>query len=328
MLDLRRLRVLLAVAEHGGVAAAARALSFTPPAVSQQIAALERQLDVALLDRSQRTARLTSTGQWLADHARDLIADLEGIEAEIARIDGKIHGVLRVGVLPTLGYTLLPSTLTHLATTAPELEVRIQQLEPEESLAALARGELDVALAGEYSLAPRRDDTNFDRVDLYTEQMLIAVPANHRLRGPHVALADLRDDRWIAPAPGTSCAVVLERACALVGYEPHVIGVCADFMMAAALVGAGNGIALIPGVVAPLIARFGDTPKARLLTMSIPSIDRTLFAAVRQGTRNHPAVSSFLESLTKAAQQLSNRHSTARPPGIRDRDPIEISEDS
>ncbi|MGV9386891.1 BTAD domain-containing putative transcriptional regulator [Nonomuraea sp. NPDC003707] len=257
--------------------------------------------------------RLISTGQWLAGHARDLIIGVEAVEAEIARIDGKVHGVLRVGALPTLGYTLLPSALTHLATTAPELDVRVQQLEPEESLAALARGELDVALGGEYSLAPRRGDTNLDRIDLYVEPMFVAVPANHRLRGPHVALADLRDDRWIAPASGTACALVLERACALVGYEPHVIGVCADFTMAAALVGAGNGIALLPAIIAPLIGRFGDTPNARLLTVSSPGIDRTLFAAVRQGTRTHPAIACFLEALRK---QLSRSLTATPQPGF------------
>lgn len=313
MLDMRRLRVLLAVAEHGGIAAAARALSFTPPAVSQQIAALERQLDVVLVDRSQRTARLTSTGQRLAAHARDLIASLEAVEADIARLDGKLHGTLRVGALPTLGYTMLPSALTHLATTAPELDVHVHQLEPEDSLPALARGDLDLALAGEYSLVPRRDNTNLERINLHAEPMFIAVPARHRLHGPHVDLADLRDDRWIAPASGTSCAIVLERACALAGYEPHIVGLCADFAMAAALVRAGNGIALIPGIATSMIDRFSGAPKARLLTTSTPGIDRTLFAAIRRGTRNHPAISRLLEALAKAAQQLPGRHARFPP---------------
>src|SRR5437868_3486545 len=156
MLDVRRLRVLLAVAENGGVAAAARALSFTPPAVSQQIAALERQLDVALVDRSQRTVRLTAAGERLAGHARLVLAGLAAAEVDLANLDGAVRGVLRVASVPTIGRTLLPQALGRLAASAPDLELRIDEAEPEDSLPAVVRGVYDVVIAGEYGLAPRR----------------------------------------------------------------------------------------------------------------------------------------------------------------------------
>src|SRR5882724_4651971 len=127
MLDVRRLRVLLAVAEQGGIAAAARALSFTPPAISQQIAALERQVDTELVDRSQRTARLTPAGQRLAGHARQVLAGLEAAEADLASLGGGVRGTLRVGVVPTLGRGLLPGVLAGLAGTAPDLDFQVDQ---------------------------------------------------------------------------------------------------------------------------------------------------------------------------------------------------------
>ncbi|WP_158881061.1 LysR family transcriptional regulator [Amycolatopsis anabasis] len=291
MLDVRRLRVLLAVAEHGGIAAAARALSFTPPAVSQQIAALERQLNTVLVDRSRRTARLTAAGGRLAGHAREVLAALEAAEADLAGDDGAVRGVLRIGVLPSLGRALLPDTLARLAVEAPELDLRIEEAEPENGLPALERGELDVVVACEYTLAPRRPVENVERADLFTEPMLVAVPPGHPLPGPRVRLAELRDARWIAPAPGGPCALLFERSCALAGYEPHVVGHCNDFAVAAALVGAGHGFTLIPRIVAP------EHGEVRLLTAIDPEIRRTLFAATRPGARRHPAIACLLDAL-------------------------------
>lgn len=295
MLDVRRLRVLLAVAEHGGVAAAARALSFTPPAVSQQIAALERQLGVPLLDRSQRTARLTEPGQRLAAHARTVLAGLEAAEVDLANAAGAVRGRLRVASVPTLGRALLPAALAAVRARAPELKIMVDQLEPEQSLPALARGEYDLAIAGEYGLAPRRLEASVERIDLFAEPVLIAVPADHPAVGESVRLGDLREDRWIAPAPGSSCAVLLERSCAIAGYEALTVGHVADFEMAVALVAAGHGVALIPA------SACYDQPGVRLLRSTEPEIHRTLYAAVRSGTAAHPAIICLLEALRPTA---------------------------
>ena len=301
MLDVRRLRVLLAVAENGGIAAAARALSFTPPAVSQQIAALERQLDVALVDRTQRTVRLTAAGERLAGHARLVLAGLAAAEVDLANVEGTVRGLLRVASVPTLGRALIPAALVRLRERAPDVDVRIDQAEPEESLPALARGSYDLAVAGEYGLAPRRLDASIERIDLLAEPVLVAVPWDHRATGPTVRLADLRDDRWIAPAPGSSCAVLLERSCAIAGYEPQVVGHVADFEMVAALVGAGHGVALIPAVASP---RVPAAQGIRLLTATDPEIHRTLYAAVRAGTRYDAAIACLLEVLSLAVADL------------------------
>ncbi len=304
MLDVRKLTVLLAVAQHGGVAAAARALSFTPPAVSQQLASLERQLDVPLVDRTQRTVRLTAAGERLAGHARLVLAGLAAAEVDLANLDGTVRGLLRVATVPTLGRAVLPAALLRLAEVAPQLELRIDEREPENSLPALQRGGYDVALAGEYGLAPRRLDASVERVDLFAEPVFVAVPDGHRLPGTTVRLADLRDDPWISPLLGSSCAVLLERSCALAGYEPRVVGQVGDFAMAAALVGAGHGVALIPAVAAPA---FPAAQGVRLLTAVDPTIHRTVYAAVRAGTRDDPAIRCLLTALADTAPEGAAR---------------------
>ncbi|WP_336207056.1 LysR family transcriptional regulator [Nonomuraea sp. LPB2021202275-12-8] len=302
MLDVRRLRVLLAVADHGGIAAAARALTFTPPAVSQHIAALERQVGMLLVDRSGRTARLTAAGDRLAGHARHVLADLEAAEADLASLDGDLRGTLVVGAIATLGRTLLPATLTALRTTAPEVDLRLEECEPEDGLPALMRGELDVVLAGEYGLTPQRPQAHIDRIDLFAEPLMIAVARDHPLQGPEVELAHLRDERWIAPAAGSSCETMLRRSCALAGFEPHVVAHSGDFAVAAALAGAGHGITLLPAIATS--PRLGDAAGVRLLGVHQPGMHRTLYAAIRQGARRHPLVGCVLDALTTSADTL------------------------
>ena len=158
------------------------------------------------------------------------------------------------------------------------------------------RGSYDVAVAGEYGLAPRRLDASIERIDLFAEQVLIAVPADHRVTGDTVQLSDLRDDRWISPLAGSSCAVLLERSCAIAGYEPRVVGHVGDFAMAVALVGAGQGVALVPRLAAPTVPA---AQGIRLLTSTDPGIYRTVYAAVRAGTRHDPAIAALVDALSR-----------------------------
>ncbi|MFL6126079.1 LysR family transcriptional regulator [Actinophytocola sp.] len=306
MLDVRRLRVLLAVAEHGGIAAAARALTFTPPAVSQHVAALERQLGVSLVDRGGRTARLTAAGQRLAGHARQVLAGLEAAEADMAHLGDGLRGTVAVGTIATLGQTLLPAAMAALRDTAPELDLRVEECEPEDGLPVLARGDLDVVLGCEYTLLPARSPAHVERVDLFTEALLVAVPAGHRLAGPEVDLADLRDERWIAPSAGSACETILRRSCALAGYDPHVVAHCGDFAVATALVRAGHGITLLPSVATPGLDGGGvRLLGVRLLGVRRPGVHRTLYAAIRRGTRRHPLVGCLLNAVTTAAERYA-----------------------
>lgn len=298
VLDVRRLRVLLAVHERGSIAAAAQELSFTGPAVSQQLAALERQVGVTLIDRGRRRARLTAAGQRLATHAAGVLERLEAAEVDMAAAGERPRGLVRLGTIPTAGTAVLPGAMARLRAAAPELELRVEQMEADDSLPALARGELDAALGGEYGSAPRRLDRAVERHDLLTEPVYVAVPAGHPLTGPEVALERLRDQPWVAPSPGGSCRLLLDRACGQAGFEPVVAGHCADFAMALALVEAGAGAALVPAMAVRPEDR--DRMPVRLLAVSDLAVHRTLFMATRRGASEHPALRCLREALANA----------------------------
>jgi DNA-binding transcriptional LysR family regulator len=305
MLDVRRLRVLLAVHEHGGVAAAARALSFTPPAISQQLAALEREAGQALVDRAAHRATLTPAGILLAEHASAVLARLEQAEADLAgHAEGGPVGVVRVGTIPTIGTAVLPGVLRDLRAVAPGLVLRVEQLEPEQSLPAVARGNLDLAVGGEYALTPRRPDARLHRIDLVDEPVLVALPRGHPAAAAEVVdLAGLAGEAWVAPADPSSCFTMLERACAAAGFAPDVVGHCADFPMALALVSAGQGLAIVPRIAAaPPFAV--DVPGVVLRPAS-PAISRRLFAAVRRGSARHPGIAALLDRLAPAVAPLA-----------------------
>lgn len=297
MLDVRRLRVLLAVREHGSFAAAAGALSFTPPAVSQHIAALERQLGTALVERHPRNTQLTTHGQRLADHAAEVLARLEEAEADLARSQHTISGLLRIGVIATVGTHILPRTLRSIANLAPHLRMDITQAEPETSIPALQRRDLDVVVASQYPTVPRQTPPQLERHDLLTEPVYVALPTGHpQSGGPDVVpLSSLSDEPWIAPAKGGSCHELLQRSAGLAGFEPTTVAHCGDFDMALALVSAGHGITLVPALAARRLPE-----GVALVKTTTPEIERSLFALYQHGRTRHPAIQLFLNALAKA----------------------------
>src|SRR3954453_16058337 len=146
MLDVRRLRVLRAVAQHGSFSAAAESLSYTQSAVSQQIAALEREAGTLLVQRNPRGVRLTDAGAALLRHTEVILSRLADAEAELEAIAGLRSGRLRLAAFPSAGATLVPLAIAHFRERHPDIELTVKQLEPEDSLPLLKMGELDIAL--------------------------------------------------------------------------------------------------------------------------------------------------------------------------------------
>ena len=151
MLDVRRLRVLRELAARGTIAATADALGYTAPAVSQQLAALEREAGVALLERNGRTRRLTPAGEELVQRTEGILRELEAAEAALERTTTQVAGVLRAAGFASAHRILLPRAIATLAQRHPDLRVTTRDMEPEDSLPALKLGELDVAIAQEYA---------------------------------------------------------------------------------------------------------------------------------------------------------------------------------
>jgi len=308
MLDVRRLKVLREVALRGTITAAAEALHLTGPAVSQQLAALEREAGVVLLERDGRSVRLTAAAESLVAHTETILAQIEAAEADLAAGEGRYGGDLRIAAFPTFARRLTP-VLRELQASMPGVRLGVRELEPEQSLAALRMGEVEVAVAHEYSHVPRRGERGVQRTVLFREPLLLALPTGHPHAAAAVALADVADDPgWVVPPPGLTCHDEVRLACAAAGFEPRVASVAYSYDVTLALVAAG-GVGLVPesAVVVP-----GDDVVLARTTDVSPW--REVFAAVRRGSSHRPSVALALSALERAGGASGQHTSCSTSP--------------
>ncbi len=296
MLDVRRLRVLHAVSAHGSVTGAAAALGYSAPAISQQLAALEREVGMRLTERAGRGIELTPAAAILVGHTAALLARLDAAESDLAALRDQVAGRVGLAAFPSAGATFVPAAWAALARSAPQVQLDLTEMEPEESLPALLRGELDVAVCHEYDLLPRPLDPLFERRELLSDPVLLAVPADSPLDGP-VALGGLAGQAFLAPRDNTSCAEMIQRACAKAGFVPRVVARATDFAVLLGLVAAGAGLTLVPELAARRLP-----PGVRLLPPAEP-VTRQVFTVSRRGGDRKPAVRVVLDALTAAAAQ-------------------------
>jgi len=290
-LDVKRLRVLRELAERGTVAATAEALSFTPSAVSQQLAALEREAGVVLLEREGRRLALTDAGRTLVAHADTLLAQLERAEADLHAGEEEIGGTLRVAAFSSFARSVLPGVAAAMA-AHPRLALHVRDAEPQDSLPLLRLGELDVVLAQRFPYVPREFGPAFHVVALFEDPLHLATGPGHHDAEPRFAA--LAGRPWVAGHPGTSCHEVVVHACHAGGHEPRIVGFSNDFAVVSALVAQGVGVALIPE-----IAHDQAPPEVRLRPLD-PPLSRQVLAVVRAGAEARPAVAAFLEELRRA----------------------------
>ena len=202
MFDVKQLRVLRAVAEHGSFSAAADALSYTQPAISQQIAALEKRAGTTLVDRGSRGVRLTDAGQALVEHAEVVIARLAAAEAELEAIAGVRGGRVRLSSFPSAGASLLPPAVALFSERHPEVELTFVEQEPEEAAQMLRAAELEIAIVFEYrEMSPPEFERLYEGIELHhlmDDPMYLAMPRDHPLaRKQRVRLQDVADETWI-----------------------------------------------------------------------------------------------------------------------------------
>jgi DNA-binding transcriptional LysR family regulator len=297
MLDVRRLRVLHAVSVYGSVTAAAAALGYSAPAVSQQLAALEREVGMRLTERAGRGIELTPAAAILVAHTDALLARLDSAESDLAALRDQVAGRVTLAAFPSAAATIVAGAWAALARSAPQVQLDLTEMEPEESLPALLRGETDVAVAHEYDLLPRPLDPLFERRELARDPVLLAVPASSPLTGP-VDLSGLASQPFLAPRASTSCAEMIERACARAGFVPRVVARATDFAVLLSLVAAGAGLTLVPELAARRLPA-----GVRLLPPATP-VTRQIFTVSRRGGDRKPAVRVVLDALTESAQNL------------------------
>jgi DNA-binding transcriptional LysR family regulator len=306
MMDVRRLRLLLELSHQGTITAVADALGYTPSAVSQQLAALEREAGVPLLERAGRRVALTAAGAVLARYAESVLAVLEEASAALAATRASLAGLLRIGAFPTAARTVLPPVLVALGQAHPGLELMVSELDPVAVPGALRAGTLDVALTADYDYVPAEPDPALDTEPLFEEPVYLAAagPGGPREAG----LRQWRDAAWIAGSPGSQCHSMVLRACQASGFTPRIRHHADDFATVLALVAAGQGVSLIPqlGVTeAPAGRAATGTPPGVVLTPI--AVRRRTSIACRKGTSRHPAVAAFAAAVREECRKRPGR---------------------
>jgi len=298
MLDVRRLRVLSEVAAQGSFSAAGHALTLTQSAVSQHIAALEREVGQALVERGTRPLQLTDAGYALTRHATGIFARLDGAEQELEEIAGRRHGRLRFGSFPTALGTFVPAAFAHFRERHPEVVLFVIDDHLQRLVPRLEAGELDLALIYEHDSLPDVAARDLVRVPLFEDPFKAVLPEGHRLAGRSepLALADLAGETWIGGGPASAWYRIVREACAGAGFTPEARFTTDDAVAVQALVAAGLGVAVIPGL--PL-TRPLDGVAVRPLQPGGPA--RRISVARPRDAYRGPAVAAMVEALEHAA---------------------------
>jgi len=306
MIDVRRLRLLLELTRRGTVTAVAEALAYTPSAVSQQLAALEREAGVPLLERTGRRVALTPAGTVLAGYAESVIAVLEEASAALAATRDSLTGPLRIGAFPSAARVILPPALVALGRDHPGLELMVTELDPVDVPDALHTGALDVALTFVYDYVPVTPDPAVESEPLLEEIVYLATADPVKDSGDErtsleertsveeqTSIEGWRDAPWIAGSPGTLCHSLIVRACEAEGFTPRIRHYADDFGTVLALVAAGQGVSLIP--------QLGLTGALSGVALTPLASRRRSNIAYRKGTRQHPAIATFADAIRESA---------------------------
>jgi DNA-binding transcriptional LysR family regulator len=246
-MDPRRLLTFREVARQRSFSRAAENLSLTQSAVSQQVAALERQLGTRLLDRRPGGLRLTAPGEQLLEHASAIADRLTLADAQIAEEVAAERRELRIGAFPSVLATIVPAAVSALLATAPDLQVSVTEGRTDELARGVRDGSLHLAVAFQDAHAARQEHPGTRRHDLFTEPMVAALPPRHRLRSrDRIALSDLAHDPWTA----ASRDGLIARACARAGFTPRIAYLSSDPLSIRAIIAAGLAVALTPRLLA------------------------------------------------------------------------------
>ena len=302
MLDLHRLRLLREVHVRGTVHAAARALGYTPSAVSQQLSVLEREAGVALLERVGRNVRLTEAGHVLVRHADALLDGVEAAEAEVAAVAaGRPAGTVRVASFQSALLRVVAPTIRDLAEQHPEIRIEATEAEVEEAVPALRLHQVDAILGDEYEGQPRALHPELRRETVLRERINIVLPADHpEADSERVDLARLADLPWAACQPGTGHRAMHLRACRQIGgFEPDLRHSSDDFLILLELVRTTGAGALLPDLVVGF-----DAPGVVVRPFRSGGVGREVFLLTRHSRT--PSVDAVVSALLAAGRSSTS----------------------
>ncbi len=303
MLDLRRLRLLYELHQRGTIAAVADALQFTPSAISQQLAILEREAGVPLLERAGRGVRLTDAALTLVEHADALLERAALAEADLAAAAGTVTGRARVAGFQSVMLKLAIPAIEALARDAPRLRCELVEAEPEQAIPALALGDVDVVLADEWQHQPRHLPPSLERHELLSDPVNVVLPEHHPALKRHtgaVPLAELAHEPWATGHPAMGWEEMTQRICReLGGFEPDIRFRANDANVSLALVARGLALALIPDL--PLV---GGRPGVAIRPIAESEVTRAIFAVTRAADAARPSTQALLAAIRTAVRQL------------------------
>ncbi|GLH99485.1 LysR family transcriptional regulator [Phytohabitans aurantiacus] len=298
-MQIQSLEVFHAVARHGSITVAARALRYTQSAVSRQIAALEAETGARLFDRLPRGVALTEEGRCLLGHADAVLDRLATAQRDLAALRGLGAGRLRVGAFPTAVAALVPRALSAFRAEYPEVTLSLVEGRTPQLLERLADGDADVAVVSAPPDQPL-DGSRFALRHLLDERLLVAVPRTHRLaRRRTVRLTELTGESFVVGS--ATAEETLLRATLPSGFQPRIDIVAAEWTGKLGCVAAGLGVALVPA----LAIRATPADLALLRLHRDDATVRRVFAATLAGRRTPPAVEPFVHMLTTEAAALS-----------------------
>jgi len=295
MIDPRRLGVLQAVAVHGSVAAAAGALHLSPPAVSQQLLAMERETGACLIDRSGRQVRLTAAGRLLAAHGERVAAQIRQAERDLAELTGQASGPVRIAAFQSVMGPLVGPALRDLATASPAVQPVITERYGPAAVADLRLGDLDIVVTEYDAAGPAPAEPGLGLRHLAFDPYLLVIPPDWQAK-PR-SLPDLAGRPWVAGPPGTACDHALRRLAAEAAIAIPAGDVCVEFPSVLALVAAGRGAAIVPQMA------LGQAP---VTVCGMPPLGGRYIAAWHQAgpAQPAPAAATALDALAHAAQTL------------------------
>lgn len=294
VVDLHRLQFLREVAARGTMTAAAEALNYTPSAVSQQLATLEKELGTPLLERRGRNVALTPAGRALVHESDAVFAAAERAASAVEVVAGRIAGPIHVGAFQSAGARLVPAAFSQLRTEHPDLEVHFRQWTAY-GLRELQLGHLDICLDQEYDLLPHRRHEGLDSQVLLTEPVFLAVPRSDDA-GPVVA--DYRERVWAMSDNDDECGRLCRLICSWDGFEPDVRFHTDDLEVILQLVASGLAVGILPRLAA---YRVPD----EVVLHPIERAERRVVALTRPEATDRPAVQLVLEHLAKAGASVS-----------------------
>lgn len=312
MFDSRHIQTFHAVVEAGSYSAAARALGYTQPAVSQQMQALERAVGTPLFTKVGRQMRLTEAGETLSRHASGILDSMRAAQQQLNAYKRLRSGRVRVCAFPSASATLLPEAVAALSAEHPGIRVELEEAEPPESLHRVLRGDCDITLAFSYPGRHEELPDDLTEVPLLDDRMTVLLPFGNALtRRASVQLTDLAEQRWIAGC--ARCRANFLEVCADQGFTPDIAFTTDDNLVVQSLVAAGVGVALMPG----LVWSFLRHPKVAGRRLE-PAAHRQVAAYLLAERTRIPATAALLDELRAAAVRGAGRTpdtSASRPHG-------------